>query len=80
MSLDVCNELGAYIPERQSDAVVGTSLSAERRVDGGDRARAVVDFIEWLKADATAGLSTLVDITPVAGPSATGASTWSGIS
>jgi len=68
MSLDALHELGAYIAERQSDAVVGTSLSAEGELTVEIVPVAVVDFIEWLKADATCRFSTLVDITAVDWP------------
>ena len=68
MSVDALNELAAYIAERQSDSVVGTSLSAQSELTVEIVPAAAVDFIEWLKADPTCKFSTLVDITAVDWP------------
>jgi len=68
MSLDALNELAAYVAERQSDAVVGTSISAHGELTVEIVPVAVVDFIEWLRTDPTCKFTTLVDITAVDWP------------
>ncbi|MBF9046274.1 NADH-quinone oxidoreductase subunit C [Rhodobacterales bacterium LSUCC0031] len=68
MSLDALHELAGYIAEKQHDAVVGTAVSAHGELTVEITPGAVVDFVEWLKIDATCRFSTLIDITAVDWP------------
>ena len=68
MSRDALNELAAHIAEKQRDAVIGTAVSDHGELTVEITAAAVVDFIEWLKADQSCKFSTLIDITAVDWP------------
>jgi NADH-quinone oxidoreductase subunit C len=62
---EALRELAAYIAEKQPDAVIGTDVSGMGELTVHITASQVVDFIDWLKTDATCKFSTLVDITAV---------------
>ena len=68
MSVEALNELAAHIAERQSDAVVGTAVSAHGELTVEIVPGAVPGFIEWLRGDPSCRFSTLVDITAVDWP------------
>ena len=69
MSVEALNELAAHIAEKQRDAVIGTAVSAHGELTVEITAASVVEFIEWLKSDASCKFSTLIDITAVDWPS-----------
>jgi NADH-quinone oxidoreductase subunit C len=69
MSRDALNELAAHIAQKQPDAVIATEVSDHGELTVEITAAAVVDFIEWLKADTSCKFSTLIDITAVDWPS-----------
>ncbi len=68
MSVEALSELAAYIAERQSDAVLGTTVSAHGELTVEIVPVAVPEFIDWLRGDPTCKFSTLIDITAVDWP------------
>jgi NADH-quinone oxidoreductase subunit C len=68
MSVEALKELAAHIETRQGDAVLATAVSAHGELTVEIVPGAVLDFIEWLRADPICKFSTLIDITAVDWP------------